>query len=127
MINVGAGDVAYLDPGNETVIAHFEGEGESCDFICEVKNNGTQTDSVWRFKNGSIESDKIIGGYISGNYGNHLKIIDCSLRELDGVNIFCGSHLDPKKVFFGLKVCGELIGENCDIELNFVFNLNHLL
>ena len=75
--------------------------------------------------NGSVETDKIIGGYISGNYSNHLKITDCSLWELDRMNISCGSCLDPKKAFFGLKVCGELIGESCDIE--FVFNPSHLL
>ena len=114
---IGAGDVTNLDPNNNTVIAHFEDEGESCDFTCEIKNNGTQTDTVWNFKNGSAESEKIIGGHVSGDYrpgsqshySNRLNITDCSLRELNGVNVSCGSQNNPKQAFFELKVCGELI------------------
>ena len=61
--------------------------------------------------------EKIIGGHISGDYrpgsqshySNQLNITDCSLRELDGVTVSCGSQNNPKQAFFVLKVCGELI------------------
>lgn len=130
---IGAGDVTNLDPSNNTVIAHFEDEGESCDFTCEVKNNGTQTDTVWSFKNGLAESEKIIGGHISGDYrpgsqshySNHLQITDCSLRELDGVTVYCGSQNNPKQAFFELKVCGELIWRKTGtVLMSFFYNYN---
>ena len=35
--------------------------------------------------------------------------MDCSLLELDGVTVFCGSHVSPKQAYFELKVCGKLI------------------
>ena len=72
---------------------------------------------MWSFKNGSDELEKITSGHISGNYrpgsqshySNHLQIMDCSLLELDGVIVFCGSHVSPKQAYFELKVCGKLI------------------
>jgi hypothetical protein len=110
----GAGDVTYSDPHNNTVIAHFEGEQERCNLTCEVKNNGTLTDTVWSYRNGSAESTrKITSGYdifnVSRNYSNHLQIVGCSLRELSEVLVYCGSHENLKQAMFELKVCGELI------------------
>ena len=120
---LGGGNVTDLVPDNNTVIAHFEGEGESCELICVVKYNGTQTDTVWSYKNGTAELQIIKGDhnifYISGDYqpglelqshySNRLQIKDCSVRELDGVIVSCGSYANLEQAFFELKVCGELI------------------
>ena len=115
----GAGTVTSSSPGN-TVIVHFEGEGESCKLSCEVKNDGIQTDTVWCIENymeirecQPIPDDILFE--ISGdhhpalpesNYGNHLNISNSSSNELNGTVVYCGSHVNPEQRRFEFKVCG---------------------
>ena len=87
-----------------------------------VKYNGTQTDTVWSIENylGRAELQVITSNDIfeisgnqrplseSHNYGNRLKIHDCSSIELNGTILYCGSHVNPKQALFYLKVCGML-------------------
>ena len=122
---IGAGSVTRSVPDNGTVISHFLSDGEKCELSCIVEYNGTQTDTVWSFMNGSAELKSIIGSHISGDYrtgsqshySNHLQIIDCSLQELDGVKVYCGSHVNLKQAFFELKVCGKLIWHRAGMTL----------
>ena len=118
----GCGNITESVPDNNPVISHFEGEGEKCELSCVVKCNDIQTDTVWSYKNGSAKLLKVNGDhnifYIYGNYrpksqshySNHLQIKDCSVWELDGITLYCGSHANLEQAFFNLKVCGELIG-----------------
>ena len=42
------------------------------------------------------------------NYGNILEIIDCSVKELDGAVIYCGSFDNPyQEIIAKLFVCGK--------------------
>ena len=119
-VPAGVGKVTNSYPDNNTVIAHFEGEEGSCILSCEVKNDDTQTDTVWSIENykGRGEHQPVPDGVfeISGdwrnladlNYGNHLNINNCSSRELNGTVIYCGSHENPKQSRFEFKVCGML-------------------
>ena len=117
----GAGDVTNSDPDNNTIITRFEGKGESCELNCTVKNDGTQTDTVWSIENYMgkrklpvVPDDKF---EISGdqrplpelNYGNHLKIHNCSSKKLNGTILYCGSHENPQQRRFEIKVCGMLL------------------
>ena len=86
-------------------------------------NGGVQTDTVWTVRNyngiagpSKITNDNIF--QISGdqrptsyelNYGNYLNINNCSVKQLDGVIVHCGSHANPEQALFKLKVCGKLI------------------
>ena len=87
---------------------------------CDVTNDGIQTDTVWSHKNykGEMNPQKIIEDdifQISGDsrplssktYENYLNISDCALKELDGVTVYCGSHMEPYQANFMFKVCGE--------------------
>ena len=107
-------------PENNTVIAHFEDEGGSYELSCEVKNNDTQTDTVWSIENymGRTEHQTLTNDEmftVSGdqrpalpesNYGNHLNINNCSSKELNGAVVYCGSYENPKQSCFKVKVCG---------------------
>ena len=123
-MHTGAGDVTSSVPENSGVIAHFEGEKGHYELSCEVKNNGTQTDTVWsieNYKGARVRhtltnyNDEIFT--ISGdhrrvlpesNYGNHLNISECSSKELNGAVVYCGSHENPQQRHFEFKVCGTL-------------------
>ena len=87
-----------------------------------MKNNGTQTDTVWSTKNykGKRERQTLTDDEmftISGdqrpalpesNYGNYLSIRNCSSKELNGTVVYCGSHEHPEQRHFEFKVCGML-------------------
>ena len=118
---IGIGDVSKSYPDNNTMIAHFENEEENCNLTCEIKNNGTQTDPVWSIENFMGRSERqiivengVLNFTISGdqrplsesNYGNYLKIHNCSSRKLNGTKVYCGSHMNHTQVHFGIKVCG---------------------
>ena len=122
-MHTGAGDVTSSVPENSTVIAHFEGEEGNCELSCEVKNNGTQTDTVWSIENYMGKSERQTMTdlddemfTISGNqrplselnYRNHLNISNCSSKELNGTVVYCGSHENPHQSRFEFKVCGML-------------------
>ena len=122
-MHTGAGDVTSSVPQNNTVIAHFEGEEGNCELSCEVKNNGTQTDTVWSIENYMGKSERHTATdlddemfAISGdqrplsesNYSNHLKISNYSSKELNGTVVYCGSYENPKQSQFEFKVCGML-------------------
>lgn len=124
-MNTGVGNVTELT--NNTVIANFIDETKRCYLSCVVMNKDIQTDTVWSIENytlsritgcQAITSNEIF--QISGdqrptssdsefNYGNHLSVSDCSLKELNGSAVHCGSHANPKQVLFEFKVCGKLI------------------
>ena len=120
----GTGNVTNSHPDNNTVIAHFEGEVGSYELSCVVKNDGTQTDTVWSIENYKgrrehqiLTNDGIFT--ISGdqrralselNYGNYLNINNRSSKELNGAVVYCGSHENPKQSHFEFKVCGMLCG-----------------
>ena len=86
-------------------------------------NGDVQTDTVWSvtYKNGTIieriqdtELFKISGDRRQSslesnfNYGNYLDIIDCSVKELDGAVISCGSYVNPSQANVSmLYVCGK--------------------
>ena len=120
----GAGDVTEFSDHNK-VIAHFVGDKNSTRLSCTVMNGDVQTDTVWSvaYKNGTkierIQDNELFN--ISGDrrqsslefnftYENYLYIIDCSVKELDGAVISCGSHVNPSQVNFSmLLVCGKFI------------------
>ena len=122
-MHTGAGDVTSSVPENSTVIAHFEGEEGNCELSCEVKNNGTQTDTVWSIENymGKSELQTVTDlddemFTVSGdqhplsesNYRDHLNISNCSCKELNGSIVYCGSHENRQQSHFEFKVCGML-------------------
>ena len=121
-MHAGAGDVTSSVPEYSRVIAHFENEGGSYELSCEVKNNGTQTDTVWSIENymGRTEHQTLTNDEmftISGdhrhilpelNYGNHLNISNYSSKELNRTVVYCGSYENPQQRSFEFKVCGML-------------------
>ena len=87
-----------------------------------MKNNGTQTDTVWSIEKYKGKGERQILTNqemftISGdqhpalpesNYGNYLNISNCSPKELNGTVVYCGSHENPEQRRFEFKVCGML-------------------
>ena len=91
-----------------------------------VKYNGTQTDTVWSLVNFMEESehqtvtedetftisgDRHLEFMSKSNYGNHLKIRNCSsiMLHVNGRKVYCGSHLNRTQVLFELKICGTYV------------------
>ena len=121
-MHTGAGDVTSSVPENSRVIAHFEGEGGSYEVNCKVKNNSTQTDTVWSIENymGRREHQSLINdemftisgsrrsALLESNYGNYLKITNCSSKELNGSVVYCGSYGNPQQRRFEFKICSKL-------------------
>ena len=109
---IGVGIVSKLSDHNR-VIAHFVGDKNSARLSCTVMNGDVQTDTVWSVKYNSSEQIQIVHNdelfKVSGDkYRNYLDIIDCSIKELDGVVISCGSYVNPSQVNVSmLFVCGK--------------------
>ena len=121
-IFTGAG-IVKTNSDHDRVIAHFVGDKNSTRLSCTVMNGDIQTDTVWSvaYKNGTknvtIKSNELFS--ISGDrrqsslefnftYENHLYISDCSVEELDGAVISCGSHVNRSQVNVSLLfVCGK--------------------
>ena len=51
------------------------------------------------------------------NYRNHLKIHNCSSKELNGSVVYCGSYENPIQNRFEFKVCG--------MSYDFLFHIDH--
>ena len=111
MIIAGAGTVTGVQD-NHVVIARFSDELSDITLNCTVANEGIQTDTVWK-------PDDDIKSHIRGDgrressksdstYGNLLSISADLMRELDGVNVSCGSHTNPHQAIFEFHVQGKL-------------------
>ena len=121
-MHTGAGDVTSSVPEYSRIIPHFEGEEGSYELSCEVINNETRTDTVWSTENymgrrerQTLTNDEMftISGdhhpaWPESNYGNHLKISNCSSKDLNGTVVYCGSHENPEQRCFKFKVCGKM-------------------
>ena len=86
-------------------------------------NGDVQTDTVWSVTYKGSEQIQIVhndelfkifgdrhqsSSEFNVNYGNYLEIIDCSVKELDGAVISCGSYVNPSQVNVSmLSVCGK--------------------
>ena len=86
-------------------------------------NGDVQTDTVWSITYKGSEKIQIVHNdelfKVSGdrrqsssefnfNYGNYFDIIDCSVKELDGAVISCGSYANRSQVNVSmLFVCGK--------------------
>ena len=123
----------YIGIGNATevinnrrVFGHFVGARKDCKLNCTIIYESIQTDTVWSIEGykaaeesiQNITNDEIF--QVSGNqraflsasnttYGNHLNILDCSVRDLNGTTVYCGSYVNPKQASFNFTVCGELM------------------
>ena len=81
---------------------------------CTVENKGIQTYTVW--KPDDVVKSRIFGDgrrasstESDSTYGNHLNISAELMRELDGVNVSCGSHANPHQAIFEFHIQGTLI------------------
>ena len=96
-------------------------------------NGDVQTDTVWSvtyrdgkqiqitqdnnlFKlSGDIHQSSLDSNFF--NYGNYLDIIDCSMKELDGAVISCGSYVNRSQENFSrVFVCGKFIAVMCEVQ-----------
>ena len=126
ILYIGIGSVT-THSGNsfDNVLALFKDEVDRV-IDCIVMNDNIQTDTVWSIENykgikarqnimnddtfqisrvqhNLADSDSVF------NYGSSLKIPDCSLNDLDGARIHCGSYADPTQVHFEIKICGKCL------------------
>ena len=106
---------------NNTVFGHFIGDKSSCNLTCTIlSEDNVQTDTVWSIERyrgiediQRISNDELFEIATSSNSDitnrNHLNILDCSVRDLNGTTVYCGSHVNPKQASFNFTVCGELM------------------
>ena len=106
---LGIGTVVDV-PNNHVIIANFTDELKDTVLNCTVRN-GVQTDTVW--------SPDVVKSHISGDghrvsaacdstYGNHMNVSAESMKKLNGVNVSCGSHVEPYQATFEFHICGKI-------------------
>ena len=113
-IIAGVGTVIGV-PDNHVIIANFTDELNDTTLNCTVEYEGIQTDTMWK------PDDIVAKSHVFGDgrrassnksdpiYGNHLTISADLMRELDGMNVSCGSHANPHQAIFDFHIQGKFV------------------
>ena len=107
-------------PNNYVIVANFIDELYDHHTVlnCTVQQGDVRTDTVWEIIGYPHNNIIITKLHIFGDghrvntdsdsiYGNHMSITAELMRELDEVNVSCGSHAHPRQAKFEFHIKGK--------------------